>query len=140
MKTPQSGKLMYFAAIYKDVSGGYWTRFVDFPAADQGDSIDDAIAQTTEFLKGIVEFYADEKKELPAPTPLGEFRNKLDPDDGEPECIVPVYAYPAAPTVRIQLTARTDKVAMVDDYAKRHHFTRSELMINATLDYIKAHS
>ena len=140
MKTPQSEKLMYFVAIYKDVSGGYWTRFVDFPAADQGETLEDSIEQSSIMLEGIVEHYIDEGKTLPSPSNLNEFKAKLDPTDGEPACIAPVFVYPPSPTVRIQLTARANKIARIDNYAKRHHLTRSDLMIRSTLEYIRANS
>ena len=137
MKTPQAEKLMYFVAVYKDPSGGYWTRFVDFPAADQGETLEDAIRQSTDFLEGIAEHYAVENKPLPTPSTLDEFKSKLDPSDGEPSCISPVFVYPPSPTVRIQLTSRANRIAKIDRYARRHHLTRSELMIRSTLAYIQ---
>ena len=140
MKTPRTEKLMYFIAIYKDVSGGYWAHFADFPATDQGETIEETIAQAGEFLEGIVSQYADSGKALPRPSTLDEAKSKLDPTDGVPECIAPVFVYPPSPTVRIQLTARANRVTKIDDFARRHHLTRSELMVTATLDYIRANS
>lgn len=48
--TPDTKKLIYFLAIYPAEEGGFWTRFVDFPAADQGESVEDAILQSSAFL------------------------------------------------------------------------------------------
>ena len=43
MKTPQSKKMMFFLAIYKADEGGYWSRFTEFPAADQGETLQDTV-------------------------------------------------------------------------------------------------
>ena len=79
-------------------------------------------------------------KTVPEPTPASEFKAKLDPADGEPLCIVPVTVYPPSRTQRINITGKENIFARIDDFAKRHHLTRSELMINATLEHIKANS
>ncbi len=140
MKTPRTEKLMYFVAIYKDASGGYWAHFADFPATDQGETIEETIAQAGEFLEGIAAHYADSGEALPRPSTLDEAKAKLDPADGTPECFAPVFVYPPSPTVRIQLTARANKIAEIDDYARRKKLTRSELMINASLNYIRTNA
>ena len=68
--TPDTKKLIYFLAVYPAEEGGFWTRFVDFPAADQGESVEDAILQSSAFLQDIVDCYAETvKKPLPVPTP-----------------------------------------------------------------------
>ena len=69
-----------------------------------------------------------------------EIKAKLDPAAGDPLCIVPVTVYPPAQTQRINITGKGDVFARISDYARRHHLTRSELMINATLEHIKANS
>lgn len=53
-------------------------------------------------------------------------------------CIVPVTVYPPAKTQRINITGKANLFAKIDDYAKRHHLTRSDLMISSTLEYIRA--
>jgi len=136
MKTPKTSKLCYFAAIYPDKDGGYWSRFVDFRGADQGESIEDAVHQLTFFLQGIVDEMSKLKEPLPKPSGIEEFKSKLDPEDGEPACIVPVFAYPPAPTVRINITGKSNVFARIDDYARKHHMTRSDLMVQSTLEYI----
>lgn len=138
MKTPNAKKLMYFLAVYKAEEGGFWSRFVEFPAADQGETLEDAVTQATVFLEGIVKDYAKNMKApLPEPLTIEEFKKKLDPSDGEPVCIVPIFVYPPSPAVRIQLTAKANQIAELDAYAREHNLTRSELMISSTLDYIR---
>ena len=137
MKTPESKKLMYFAAIYQAEEGGFWSHFVDFPATDQGDNLEDTILQSSIFLQFIVDEWAKMDKPLPSPSSLEEVKAKLDPDDGTPECIVPVFVYPPSPTVRVQLTAKSNQIAAIDGYARAHDLSRSELMVQASLQYIR---
>lgn len=137
MKTPENKKVCYFAAIYPDKDGGYWTRFVDFPATSQGDMIEDAIQQLTVFLQDIVDEMGKLKKDLPVPTRIEDVKAKLDPEDGDAVCIVPVFAYLPSPTIRVQITARANKIAAIDAYAKAHSLNRSELLIESTLAAIR---
>lgn len=139
MKTPKTKKLMYFAAVYAAPEGGYTTVLADFPAYDQGETMEEAIAETEEFLQGIVDQYSKATgKKLPKPSAIEEFKAKLDPADGVPVCIAPVFAFPHAPAARIQLTTKVNFLSMIDDYARRHHMTRSDLMITSTLEFIRA--
>ena len=94
MKTPKSRKVCYFFAIYKAEEGGYWGRFIDFPAADQGETIDDILYQATDFLQGIIDEYDKLGLPISPPSDIETFRSKLDPEDGIPVCISPVLAYP----------------------------------------------
>ena len=138
MKTPRSKKVCYFFAIYKAEEGGYWGRFVDFPAAEQGETIDDILYQATDFLQGILD--ENEKLGLPIPPPsdIETFRSKLDPEDGTPVCISPVLAYPPSPSVRIQITAKASQIAEIDRFARANAITRSEFLIQSALRAAKA--
>jgi|GEM_PF-4834504 len=141
MKTPETQKVMYLLAVYPAKEGGYWTRFVDFPAADQGDSLEEALENATGFLQGIVDNYTKTmRKPLPSASSIEDFKRKLDPADGEPICIMPVFAVLPSPTIRIQLTAGADAVRTIDTFARKSGRTRSRLMVDATLDYIHANS
>ena len=136
MKTPQSKKMMFFLAIYKADEGGYWSRFTEFPAADQGETLQDTVMQSTAFLQGIIDGLVKNGLPIPQPQDIEDVRKHLDPEDGEPVRIVPVQAYPPSPTVRIQLTGKANQIAEIDAYARQHGFNRSELMILASLEYI----
>ena len=139
MKTPESKKIMYLLAVYAAKEGGYWTRFADFPATDQGETLEDALDNASGFLQGIVNEYSKAmKKPLPPASSIEDFKRKLDPADGEPVCIMPVFATLPSPAVRIQLTASANVIRTIDDYARRSGRSRSRLMVDATLDYIRA--
>ena len=139
MKTPQGKRVMYFLAVYAAEEGGYWTRFVDFPAADQGETLEEALANAADFLQDIVDKYAKVmKKPLPAPLSIEEFTARLDPADGKPVCVVPIFAWPPAPAVRIQITAKANQIAEIDTYARAHDLTRSEVLIQSALTAIRS--
>ena len=126
MKTPYVKKLMYFVAIYKNGKDGYWSRFCDFPAADQGETIEETILNSTIFLDSIIQnFQATKSLKLPKAMDIQEFKKNLDPKDGEPVCITPVFVYPPSLTVRIQLTGKANHIEVIDNYAKSNHLTRS---------------
>jgi len=138
MRTPKSRKVCYFFAIYKAEEGGYWGRFVDFPAADQGETIDEILYQAGDFLQDILD--ENEKLGIPTPKPsdIDTFRSKLDPEDGTPVCISPVLAYPPSPSVRVQITAKANQLSEIDQYAKANDMTRSEFLIQSALRVARA--
>ena len=138
MKTPRAKKVCYFFAIYKAEEGGYWGRFVDFPAAEQGETIDDILYQATDFLQGIIDEYDKLGLPISPPSDIETFRSKLDPEDGIPVCISPVLAYPPSPSVRVQITAKASQIAEIDRFARANSMTRSEFLIHSALQAAKA--
>lgn len=132
-------KRVYLIAIYPDPDGGFLARFPDFPelAADYGKDFEDCVLQSSRFLDDVIADKVERGKPLPEPSPVEKIRGLLDPENGEPLCVVPVTVYPPAKTQRINITGKGDIFARIDDYARRHHITRSDLMVSATLDYIR---
>lgn len=133
-------KKTYLIAVYPDADGGFLARFPDFPelVADYGRDFEECVAHSTRFLDDVIADKVERNKPLPEPSPVEKIRSLLDPEDGEPVCLVPVTVYPPAKTERINITGKGDVFARINDYAKRHHMTRSELMIHSTMEYIKA--
>jgi predicted RNase H-like HicB family nuclease len=133
-----SSKITYFLAVYEDENKKYWTTFADFEClVDQGDTIEEAIANSASFLDEVAVHMVENNETFPEPSKISDFKKKLDSNDGEPVCLVPITVYPPAKTERIQITGKGNIFAEITDYAKKHHLTRSDLMIQATLDYIK---
>lgn len=133
-------KKIYLIAIYPDENGCCMAKFPDFPelAADFGKDFEDCVLESARILDDVIADKIERGKPVPEPSSAAEIKAKLDPADGEPLCIVPVTVYPPAKTERINITGKGDVFARINDYAKRHHISRSELMIDATLDYIRA--
>ena len=138
MKTPRTKKVCYFFAIYKAEEGGYWGRFVDFPATDQGETIDEILYQATDFLQGVIDEYDKLGLPISPPSDIETFRSRLDPEDGIPVCISPVLAYPPSPSVRVQITAKASPIAEIDRFARANAMTRSEFLIQSALHAAKA--
>lgn len=131
-------KRIYYVAIYPDEKGCYMMTFPDFPemAADFGKNFEECIISGSNFLNDVISEMVENGETLPVPTAPENLRDKLASADGL-LCIVPVTVYPPAKTERINITGKGDVFARINDYAKLHHVTRSELMINATLKYIE---
>ena len=130
-------KRVYYVAVYPDENGSYMMTFPDFPdmASDFGKNFEDCIISGSNFLNDVISEMVESGETLPEPTPPENLRDKLVSTE-DLLCIVPVTVYPPAKTERINITGKGDVFARIDDYAKLHHITRSELMINATLSYI----
>ena len=135
-------KKTYLIAIYPESDGGFLARFPDFPelVADYGRDFDECVAQSTRFLDDVIADKVERNKPLPEPSPVEKIRSLLNPEDGEVLCIVPVTVYPPAKTERINIAAPGDKIAEITEYAKKSRLSRSELMVNATLEYIRANA
>ena len=131
-------KKTYFLAVYEAEEGGYTCSFADFDCViDQGETLEDTISNAKELLNFTVAYMVEHNEPLPAASSGREFKAKL---KGEPFCIVPVNVYPPAKTERINITAAGDKIAEITDYAKKSKLSRSELMVNATLAYIRSNA
>ena len=135
-------KKTYLIAVYPDENGCCMAKFPDFPelAPDFGKNFEDCVLESSRFLDAVIADKVERNKPIPDPTSATEFRAKLDPADGEPLCVVPVTVFLPAKTERINITGKSDVFARIDAYAKRHHLTRSDLMIRSTLEYIQANS
>ncbi len=131
-------KKTYFLAVYENENGGFNGDFADFECVvDEGDTLEELISNAKELLNFTVADMVEHGIALPSPSSGKEFRAKL---EHAPFCVVPVNVYPPAKTERINITAPGDKIAEITDYAKHNRLSRSELMVNATLDYIRANA
>ena len=132
-------KITYCLAVYQDAETKlFWTTFADFDClVDQGETVEDAIHQSTLFLESVVEDMVENNQEFPEASSILDFKKKLDPADGEPICIVPVTVYPPAKMERINISMKGDVLARIDDFAKKKNLNRSKLMVNATLAYMQ---
>ena len=131
-------KKTYFLAVYENELGTFSGTFADFECVcDDGDTLEELISNAKELLNFTIADMVEHGMELPAPSNGRAFKAKL---EREPFCVVPVNVYPPAKTERINITAPGDKLAEITDYAKRNRLSRSELMVNAALDYIRANA
>ena len=130
-------KKTYFLAVY-EADGTFTGQFADFDCVfDQGDTLEEVISNAKELLNFTVAYMVEHKEPLPEPSTGRDYKNKL---EQEPFCIVPVTIYPPAKTERINIAAPGEKIAEITDYAKKSKLSRSELMVKATLEYIRANA
>ena len=82
----------YLIAVYPDENGSCMAKFPDFPelAPDFGKNFEDCILHSSHFLDEVITYKVEQNQPIPEPTAAQNFRAKLDPEDGEPLCIVPV--------------------------------------------------
>lgn len=131
-------KKTYFLAVYENELGTFSGVFADFECVcDDGDTLEELISNAKELLNFTVAYMVEHNQPLPEASSGREFKAKL---EGDPLCIVPVTVYPPAKTERINITAAGDKIAEITDYARKSKLSRSELMVNATIAYIRANA
>ena len=129
-------KKTYYLAVYEDETGGFTGDFADFECViDQGDTLEQVVANTRDLLNFFIADMIENNVELPEPSDGKTFKAKL---EKEPFCIVPVAVYPPEKTERINITAAGNLLAEITDYAKAHKISRSELMVNAALEHIRS--
>lgn len=131
-------KRTYFLAVYENENGGFNGDFADFECVvDEGATLEELISNAKELLNFTVADMVEHKQSLPEASSGRDFKAKL---EREPFCVVPVSVYPPAKTERINIAAAGEKIAEITDYAKKSKLSRSELMVNATLEYIRANA
>ena len=134
-------KRTYFMFVHKGDVDGYWCDFPDVPGCfSDGDNLEDLMKNASDALESWLDAAPDTGIAIPEPSDADALKAKADSADEPVLFVVPVTAYlPSAP-VRINITSTEDKIAEITAFAKRTHRTRSELMVAATLAYVRANA
>ena len=134
-------KKTYFATIHEDKKRP-WRYICAFPDFDN-------LATEEKTLEGIArmaeEILSEKLKELqeegvkpPVPTEdYDALSSKAEEEFGPVAFIMPITVTVDSPIVRISMTIPQNKLDMITKYAKQRDTTRSALMIDATMDYMK---
>ena len=121
-------KKVYFMFVHENDSG-LWSEFPDLPGCmTDGDNLEELIRNSA------VEHGGD----LPEASGIGILKEKAKESEDEVSFIVPVTGYLPGVPVRINITSTSVKVDEITRFARKRGLSRSELMVNATLDYIRA--
>ncbi len=121
--------------------GGLWGEFPDIPGCmTDGDNLEDLMKNAMDALKSMLELMIDHGETLPVPSDAHTLKAKADACEDPVMFVVPVTGYFPDEPVRINITSTTSKIAEITAFAKRIKCTRSELMVNATLDYIRSNA
>lgn len=134
-------KRMYCMFVHKGEKFGFWCEFPDLPGCfSDGDDFEDLMKNAADALESWMDAWVEDGKPLPAPSDAATLKAKADACEEPVMFVVPVTGYlPDAP-VRINITSTGSKIAEITAFAKRVKKTRSELMVDATLDYIRANA
>ena len=134
-------KKTYFMFVHDGDGKGLWCEFPDLPGCmTDGDDLDTLMKNAADALESWLASARESGSTLPKPSGAEKLKKKADHCAEPVLFIVPVTGYlPDAP-VRINITSTEAKIAEITAFAKRARRTRSELMVDATLAYIRANA
>ncbi len=122
-------------------NGDLWGEFPDLPGCmTDGDNLEDLVKNAADAMEGWIGCAVDHGQTLPKPSDTETLKKKVDASEDPVLFVVPVTGYLPDEPARINITSTTSKIAEITAFAKRVKRTRSELMVNATLDYIRANA
>lgn len=120
---------------------GLWCEFPDLPGCmTDGDNLEDLLKNAADALASWIESTIDNGDSLPEASTVSDLKNKMVECEEAVAFIVPVTGYLPSVPARINVTSTAAKINEITDFAKKIGQTRSELMVNATLDYIRSRS
>lgn len=132
-------KATYFAFVHQD-ENGLWCEFPDLGCATDGDDLNDLLSNAVDCLESYLIGAIEIGKDIPAPSNLEELKNKKRECEDEVIFTIPVSGYFPDVPARINVTSTENKIKEITAFAKKIHKTRSELMVDATLEYIRNYS
>ena len=132
-------KKTYFMFVHDGDGKGLWCEFPDLPGCmTDGDTLDDLMKNAADALESWLSSARDAGSSLPKASGAEELKAKAE-SSAEPVLFVaPVTGYLPDVPARINITSTEAKIAEITAFAKRVKRTRSELMVDATLAYIRA--
>jgi len=136
-------KITYFMFVHDggDGNGGLCCEFPDLPGCmTDGDNLEDLMKNAADALESWLEATVERKLPMPEPSGAEALKAKADTCEEPVLFIAPVTGYLPDATVRINITGTEVKIAEITAFAKRTKRSRSELMVDATLDYIRANA
>ena len=124
-----------------DGKGGLWCEFPDLPGCmTDGDDLEDLMRNASDALESWIAATVDHGEKLPDASDADALKQKAAAADEPVLFVVPVTAYRPSVPVRINITSTEDKIAEITAFAKRVGRTRSELMVDATLEYVRSNA
>lgn len=129
---------VYFMFVHENADG-LWSEFPDLPGCmTDGNNLEELIKNSAGALESWLESVAENSGKLPKASGINELKKKAKESEEEVSFIVPVTGYLPGVPVRINITSTSVKVDEITRFARKRGLSRSELMVNATLDYIRA--
>jgi predicted RNase H-like HicB family nuclease len=127
--------------VHKGEKFGYWCEFPDLPGCfSDGDTIDDLMKNAADAMESWLDATVDDGGSMPEASNAETLKKKMDECDDPVLFIAPVTGYLSDTPVRINITSTESKIAEITAFAKKVGRTRSELMVDATLEYVRANA
>ena len=134
-------KKTYFMFVHDGDGKGLWCEFPDLPGCmTDGDDLDDLMKNAADALESWLSSARDAGSTLPEASGADELKAKAERSDEPVLFVAPVTGYLPDVPARINITSTEAKIAEITAFAKRVKRTRSELMVDATLAYIRANA
>lgn len=131
-------KRTYFMFVHKN-KAGLWCEFPDLKTCmTDGDNLEELMKNASDCLASYVEGMKLQGNRLPVPSTVEALQKKSEACEDKVIFIAPVTVYLPSVPARINITSTESKIAEITAFARKVSKTRSELMVDATLDYIRA--
>ena len=134
-------KKTYFMLVHDGDGKGLWCEFPDLPGCmTDGDNLDDLMKNAADALESWIAAVCESGGTLPAASGAEVLKSKADASSEPVLFVVPVTGYLPDVPARINVTSTAAKIDEITAFAKKVGRTRSDLMVQATLDYIRANA
>lgn len=133
--------ITYFMFVHSSEDGKLWCEFPDLDCCmTDGDNLNDLMKNAADCLESYMIGVHEMGKNMPGPSDAEALQAKAATCETPVAFVVPVTGYLPAPPARINVTSTAAKIDEITTFAKKTGRTRSELMVNATLEYIRSNA
>jgi predicted RNase H-like HicB family nuclease len=120
----------YIAYLHKDSTSDFGVSFPDFPGCvTAGKSLDEASRKAPEALAFHIAGMIEDGEKIPKPSQIDDLVS--DPDRQNAVAFLVTADFQKSKTVRVNVTARENQIAMIDRLARQAGMTRSAYMVQA---------
>jgi len=120
----------YIAYLHKDSKSDFGVSFPDFPGCiTAGKSLDEARRKASEALAFHIAGMMEDGEKIPKPSKLDDLAG--DPDRKNAVAFLVTADFKKAKTVRVNVTARSNQIELIDRLARQAGMTRSAYMVQS---------
>src|SRR6266852_8927265 len=120
----------YIAYLHKDSNSDFGVSFPDFPGCvTAGKSLDEARRRAPEALAFHIAGMIEDGEKIPKPSKIDDLVS--DPDRQNAVAFLVTADFHKAKTVRVNVTARENQIAVIDRLARQAGMTRSAYMVRS---------